>query len=87
MACPPAGGCVKQIVAGAETITGCLGGTDPALRARLDSLVAKLNRRGLPTEQDRDAAENQLRAVLITRLNLARDRRRIRAIADESIDM
>lgn len=83
---PPGGVCVERIVAGAETITGCFGGTDPALRSRLDSFVDKLNRRGLPTEQDREAAESQLRAVLITRLSLARDRRRIRAVADETIE-
>jgi hypothetical protein len=77
---------VDRIIAGAEVITGCFGGTDPALRARLERLVDKLNGRGLPTEQDRVAAENQLRTLLITRLKLARDRRRISAIASEMIE-
>lgn len=81
-----AGVSVDRIIAGAEVITGCFAGTDSALRSRLERLVDKLNGRGLRTEQDLVAAENQLRALLITRLKIARDRRRIKEIANEAIE-
>ncbi|MDB6083708.1 MAG: sulfotransferase [Gammaproteobacteria bacterium] len=79
-----AGVSCERIFTGAQIITG-VSGVNPGLRARVDRIVARLNQLGPQPPQACVAAENQLRALLVTRLRLERDRHRIPAIAAEVI--
>src|SRR5260370_31428768 len=59
---------------------------EPELRARVQSIVERVNPRGVHPQQACAAAEKQLQALLVTRLRLQRDRNRIQAIAAEVIE-
>jgi hypothetical protein len=76
----------ERIVMGAQIITGCAGAVSPGLRCRMERVVERLNQLGVRSQQACAAAENQLRALLVTRLRLERDRHRIPAIAAEPIE-
>src|SRR5260370_4542292 len=75
----------ERILTGAQIITG-VSEVNPGLRSRVERIVERLNQLGPRAPQACVAAENQLRALLVTRLRLERDRHRIRAIAAEVIE-
>ena len=81
-----AGVSCERIVMGAQRITGCVGAVSPELRRRMERVVERLNQLGVRPQQACAAAENQLRALLVTRLRLERDRHRLPAIAAEPIE-
>ena len=76
----------ERIMQGARIITGCTSAADAGLHSRVARIVERLNQLGVRSQQACAAAENQLRALLVTRLLLERDRRRIEAIAAEVIE-
>src|SRR5438105_3744717 len=81
----PAGVSCERIMMGAQLITG-VSGVDPGLRSRMERIVERLNQQGVRSQQACATAEDQLRALLVTRLRLERDRHRIQAMAAEVIE-
>lgn len=75
----------ERIVMGAQIITG-VSAVDPGLRSRVKRIVERLNQGDVRPQHACAAAENQLRALLVTRLRLERDCNRIRAIGAEVIE-
>ena len=76
----------NDLVAAAELETGQRGMTDSGLRQRLGQLVDWINERGPYDRAQLDPMRRQLQQLLVTRLRIAADRRRIPAIAAEAIE-
>ena len=76
----------EKIVAAAELETGLYGMLEPALVARLGKLVDWINARGPYTPDETNAMRRQVEQILVTRLKLSGDRKRIAAISQEQIE-
>ena len=77
---------VERLFDSAQLISGSFDTLDQGLRERVGKLISWLNGQTLLGPERREEVELQLRKLLVTRLRLAADRKRIPAIAEEKIE-
>ena len=77
---------IERLFHSAQIISGSFDTLDDGLRGRVGKLVSWLNEQGPLDEGRREDVELQLRKLLVTRLRLASDRKRLPAIADERVE-
>jgi len=76
----------QEIINAASYATGHFNVLEPAFAERIGKLTAWLNIKGNLTETEATAARRQLLQIVVIRQQLAADRQRIAAIADEKIE-
>lgn len=76
----------QELIRAAEYATGHRGLVDAGLAGRLQRLIEGLDPEGDLSDEEAKLARSQLLRILVTRMQLAADRRRIPAIAEEKIE-
>jgi hypothetical protein len=77
---------IEALFRSAEIISGSFDTLDEELRDRVTKLVAWVNDQAPMQPERREEVELQLRKLLVTRLRLSADRKRLPAIAEEHIE-